>query len=231
MELIPLELSLYLDNDMKVLNDLYVRNMILVSGWESYIAGSLYVRRRDLQYKLYRAILFNLSRSRKRIVSNVILVYTMVRYLYPHRKVGMFLSKKNVIELYYLDYNWNNDIPEGYTNIYNIEDLMRSIALYGAIYNGLIPVWKYEDIVEKVPELKDRIRDMTSIHMGVMTISHEIVDELQLDAGIEVWMDVSISLIRDYNVYDRIMKDIPPYSSIRRKRRYTYGNDVDFLFR
>jgi hypothetical protein len=233
MELVLTDLSLYVDDKYTILNDPYVRMMVLAIGYDSYMIELIDIEYTSLMNKEYITILESILRGSSEDVTTTMLVYTIVRYLYPHRKVGIFYrqpsresEKNHSIELYYLDYNWNNDIPEGCTSISTIDELMKSIVLSFHTDSFLSLTWKVEEVLDRVPDLEDGIEELISTH----PIQGVIGEAFELEEQLSYWVSDSLTLIRDFPIYDRIMKELPPYNSRYRVRTYTYGEDTNFLF-
>jgi hypothetical protein len=227
MEPIPLDLSLYLDDSMSVIKSEYVRMMTLATGYESYVFYGSQVGYTDLEDKDYSKILSILSRSKYNTISYVLLIYTIVRFLYPNRPTGIFYNKnQNQIQLCWLEYNWYSQIPKGYIPICTRSDLLK----YMSLSTDQNPVSKYNEIVDRIPEIEGRVKDLASTDSDTLFLPYTMSVDMIIDDNEQLWLEESMALYRNKHSYSKIMNDLPPYNCIDKKRRYTYGGDTNFLF-
>jgi hypothetical protein len=229
MEAVPLELADYIDEDYTILDDLYVRQMVLICGFDHYSFDYLYLDDansiRDLDYI---SILNALLETKTRLPSYTMLIYTIVRYVHPHRKVAILYGapeeedRPTDLDLFYLSYDWNGEIPDGYVNICSADELMEFIS------NG--NVWTIDDLIVAVPQIEDKIDEIMSnyITVSLMIANIEKYDISYDDAHFII---ESISFIRQYPMYKKIFTLLPPYPCAQRSRRYIDRNsDVNFIF-
>jgi hypothetical protein len=235
MELISLDLSLYIDDKYSILNDPYVRMMVLAIGYEVHILCTSGINYNDLHNKKYSSILRELVKKKITCYSSIsfpLLIYAIVRYRYPDRKVCMLYSQLGIdgngseIELYYLSSDWNGYIPKEYIPISTTQQVLEYLSI--CTYHNL--VWTYKDITDRVPEMEGRIDIEDPTNEDTLYLPYRIYKDIGLSSSILYWLEGSMALIRNIDTYSIIMDKIPPYSCKNRIRKYTYPNDTDFFF-
>jgi hypothetical protein len=228
MELISTDLSLYIDRDYSVLESPYVRSVVMILGWDTY-TFNLGDPDNEITYEMlsdnmYEDILEGLiGADHSDDGSYHLLIYTIVRWLYPQRKVGIFVDDKGDINLYYLNIGWER-MSKDYTPICTGEELLERI--YYISSHDHTPALTYEEVIERVPESKDFIDDM--INGGDIPF---ITHGMRLDSEEEHWLLLSVLLIINRNTYIIILENLPPSSCKVSKERYMdYDIDINFFF-
>jgi len=204
--------------------------MIVVCGYDHYSSGHISIDKVSIRDHDYVAILNALLECNDRLYSYTMLIYTIVRYLYPHRKVSIEYGAEAsdddlpmTLDLFYLSYDWNGDNIEGYITICSADQLMDFVADDN--------LWRLEDLIESMPDIEDRLDELMSDYVAVTEIEPIGTDKYNIDPDDASYVIGSISLIKQYELYVTIFTELPPYPCGNRSRRYVNTNsDVDFIF-
>jgi hypothetical protein len=240
MELISIDISLYIDKEYSILDSVYVRDMIMVDIWTHYqtvtMSGNSDSETYDIitnkDYKSIIGLMFNNYDSH---YSTVMLIYTIIRYKYPDRRVIILFREEyeeyEDVELYYVSNDWNGYIPKGYKNICSAKEFMEYTMSY-------VPP-TVEGIVSRWPQLSDYIDNLMEIHPNVddaydnhNPIYHGM-DELS-----RIRLMESLVASYSYPIYEKIFSHLPPAYEPRSRRYidkqhryYTYIRNGTYISR
>jgi hypothetical protein len=223
------DIEKYIDEDYTILEDSYVRDMIMACGWEYFEMGYLTQTSKSVfAEKRYIEILDDIVNTGIIMDSYIMVIYTIVRFLYPQRKVIIVYKtdqEEPRLELYYVSRDWNGQIDEGYVMICTVSQLLT----YMSAYEGGNYAVTMSDLVKRVPEVYDHIYKIYDNHMTLDELSTSTYMRNVPERSIADII-ISMNLMRQYPIYKKIFNRMPPACKSGSRRYIDSNSDSNFIF-